>query len=335
MKQNRTLDISWRTIFKVVIALSGLYIIYRTREILIGFFFALVISILFEPAIQFLQRFKIPRVVAVVLTYGSVFLILGALVYYSSSLFVAEIQEFSRLLPQYFEKIAPPLRSLGFEAFESIEKFIQILQRTVGQASENIFKALFLVFGGALSTIFILAVAVTISLEENPALGFLTWIASDQYQNYVRSFFQRSQQRISGWFLARIISCLFVGLSSLSVFLLFDVEYPFTLGLLAAVLEFIPTIGPVITSVLAFVIVFLESPARALFVAVFLILIQQIEGNILTPLLTGRLVGLSPALVLLALVLGGKLWGPLGAVLSVPVVGIGIEFAKEFLEKTR
>jgi predicted PurR-regulated permease PerM len=64
-------------------------------------------------------------------------------------------------------------------------------------------------------------------------------------------------------------------------------------------------------------------------------LIQQIENSILTPILTKKFVGLSPALVLLSLAIGGKLWGLLGAILAVPLAGILFEFLKDFLNKKR
>jgi len=68
---------------------------------------------------------------------------------------------------------------------------------------------------------------------------------------------------------------------------------------------------------------------------VVFILIQQIENNVLSPILMKKFVGLPPVLVLLSLVVGAKLWGALGAVLAVPLFGIIFEFLKEFLEKRR
>ena len=72
----------------------------------------------------------------------------------------------------------------------------------------------------------------------------------------------------------------------------------------------------------------------ALILAVFII-IQQIEGNILTPILTKKFIGLPPVLVLISLMIGGKLWGILGAILAIPLAGIVFEFTRDFLKKRK
>ena len=107
MNGNRVLDISWGTILKVAIAFLIFYIIFLVRDILVWGIFALIISVLFNPAINFLHRLHIPRVLSVIFVYVAVFGILGLLIYWVAPMFVFEIQQFSQLFPQYFERIAP------------------------------------------------------------------------------------------------------------------------------------------------------------------------------------------------------------------------------------
>jgi len=334
MNEN-TLDISWNTILKVFVALFCFYLFYLARDILIGFFFALIISILFEPAIRFLQKLRAPRILAAALVYLGAFLLLGLLIYYSSAIFISEIRQFSQSLPQYFEKISPPLRALGFRALESTEEFLKFLEKAVEKTAENIFDALFTFFGGVFTTIFVVTVAIFLSMEENPLARLLALIVPKEYEDYVFSLFERSQEKVSGWFLARIIACIFVGLASYFIFLLFGVDYPFVLAVLAGALEFFPVIGPLISGAIVFLFIWLESTSRAIFVLIFFTLIQQIEGNIITPILMKKFIGMPPALILLALAIGGKLWGFLGAILTVPLVGILFEFSKEFLKQRK
>jgi len=116
---------------------------------------------------------------------------------------------------------------------------------------------------------------------------------------------------------------------------LFDVRYPISLAFAAGLLNFIPIVGPVVTGIFIFAIVSLDSPLMAVFVVAAFTLIQQIENNILTPALTRKFVGISPALVLFALAIGGKLWGIMGALLVIPLVGILAEFLHDFLEKQK
>lgn len=335
MNGEKVLDISWGTIFKVGIAFFGFYILYLIKDILIWFVFALIISILFNPAIDFFQKRKIPRVISTIFVYVGIFGIISFLVYATVPLFISEIQYFSQILPQYFEKTSPFLRKLGIQAFENIESFLNFLSKTLESITANIFNTIFVIFGGIFSTIFVLTIAIFLSLEEKPIEKVISLFFPKKYEAYLLSLWSRCQKRVSGWFLSRILGCLFVGLLCYLTFLLFNTKYPFSLALLAGTLNFIPIVGPLITGILIFLIISLENISKALFVLIVFILIQQIESNIFLPVLTKKFLGLSPALVLMALAIGGTLFGFLGAILAIPLTGILFEFLRDFLKKKK
>ena len=102
MEGNRVLDVSWGTILKVALAFLIFYMIFLVREILVWVVFALIISVLFNPAIVFLRKLKIPRTLSVIFIYVGIFGVLGFLIYWTVPMFIAEIQQFSQLFPQYF-----------------------------------------------------------------------------------------------------------------------------------------------------------------------------------------------------------------------------------------
>lgn len=335
MDQEKILDISWRTIAKISIAVACFYILYSVRDILIWFIFALTISMLFNPAVSFLHKRKIPRGLGVVLMYVGVFGILSVLIYLVVPIFIAEIQAFLESFPEYFEKISPPLQGLGFQAFENIESFLKALGGSLEGMADNIFSVLFNVFGGVFSALFVIVTAIFLSLEEKGVERTLMLLFPKKYEAQVLNVWSRCQKKVAGWFGARMLACLFVGLTSYIMLLLFNVEYPFTLALFAGVFNFIPYVGPLLTAVVLFLIVFPTEMFKAVFVLIAFGLIQQIEGNILSPILMKKFVGLPPALVLVSLVVGANLWGLLGAVLAIPLFGILFEFFKEFLEKRR
>ncbi len=335
MNSKEVLDISWGTILKLFLAAICLYVLYQIRDILVWFIFALIISILFNPLIDFLQRKKIPRSIGTVLVYLGFFGLFTFLIYSFVPLFLAEIKYFSQVFPEYFEKVSPLFRGLKVEAFESIENFLAFLSKTLEGAVANIFNTLFTIFGGIASTIFILTIAIFLSLEEKPVERTIYLLFPKKYEAYALSLWRRCQKGVSAWFFSRIIGCLFVGVLSTLVFLLFNTKYPFFFGLLAGGLNFVPVVGPLMTGILLFLVVVLENFWRAIFVLIAFIFIQQIENNILLPLLTKKFLGLSPVLVLMGLAIGGVLWGFLGAVLVVPLFGILYGFLREFLEKRK
>lgn len=335
MNSEKLLDISWKTILKISIAIICFYIIYVIRDIIVWFIFALIISILFNPAIDFLQKKKIPRVIGVILVYFIIFGLVSLLIWSVIPIFVHEIKYFLQSFPQYFEKISPPLRGLGFEAFANIESFMQTLEKALEAMAINIFNVLFAIFGGFFSTLFIITTAVFLSVEEKIVDRVLILIFPKKYENYALNLWQKSQKKVAGWFGTRLIASLFVGVVSYIVFLLFHVKYPFTLALFAGVFNFVPYIGSLLTAILLFIITFPAEPLKAVFVIVVFGLIHQIEGNILSPILMKKIIKLPPVLVLVSLVIGGKLWGFLGALLVIPLAGILFEFIKEFLQKRK
>lgn len=333
MNGEKVLDISWATIGKISIAVIAMYVLYLIRDILVWFLFALIISVLFNPAIDVLHKRRVPRVLAASFVYVAVFGGLILFLYSLSAMFINELQTFSQSFPKYFEQTLPVLQVLGIEPFADAESFLRATSGAVQQMAANVFNALFVVFGGIFSTIFVISVAFFLSLEEKVMGKTLSFVFHPRYESAILAMWDRARKRVTSWFATRILSSFFVGALSYLTFFLFDTRYPVSLALTAGIFNFIPMIGPLFTGILIFIIVGLESPLMALIVVAAFVLIQQVENNILTPALTKRFVGVSPALVLVALAVGGKLWGLPGAILIVPLVAIIAEFLPDFLRK--
>ena len=335
MENEKVLDISWGTFLKIAIVFLGFYILYSIKDILLWILFGLIISILFNPAINFLERRRIPRVVATIFVYVVVFAILSLIFYWIIPVFILEVQQFTQLFPQYFEKLAPPFRGLNIEAFESFETFTQALQDWLVRASSSIFGAIVSIFGGILSTVTIFAIAIFFSIEEKEVDKAMKLLAPKKDETYFLRLWERCQVKTAAWFGARALSSLFVGLITYATLRIFSIEYGAVLALFAGVMDIIPVLGPIFSGLIIIVLTALVSPAKAFLILIALVLIQQIEGNVITPILTKKMVGLPAILVLTALLIGGKLWGILGAILTIPLVGVIYEFLKDYLQKRK
>jgi len=187
------------------------------------------------------------------------------------------------------------------------------------------------------STASILTMAFFLSLEERGVENALLLLAPARYEDQIRMIFERVQKRVAGWFGARVLACLFVGIGSYIIFFLFGIKYAFILALLSGFLNFVPYIGPWITSVLLIILVAISTGSwlTVLYVLIAVILVQEIENKLLTPLLMKKMTDIPPVLVLVSLLLGARLFGFLGMIFAVPVFGIIYEFVKEFLQKKR
>jgi predicted PurR-regulated permease PerM len=122
------------------------------------------------------------------------------------------------------------------------------------------------------------------------------------------------------WLTTQLIAMVVIGVVSTVVLLILDVKAAFALGLLAGLLEFIPTVGPILSAVPAIAMGFLDSPEKALYVTIAYIAIQQLEGHILIPLLMKGGMDLPPVLTILAQALMALLFGFLGLMVAVPML---------------
>ncbi len=335
MEQQSILNISWGTIFKICLAVICLYILYLIRDIVVWFIFALVISILFNFLIDFLERKRIPRAIGATVCYFSIFVLLSFFIYKTAPIFLSEIKEFTQNLPYYLRQISPFLEKLGIQAAQNTQSLVGTLEFGLERAGQNIFNALFSIFGGVFSTIFIISLAFFISLEKGLVERILVTFSSAEHHKYLRYLLEKSKRKVGGWFISRLIGILFVGVSTYIVLTILNVEYAFILSLMAGLFDFVLIVGPILAGIIISLIVALASPIQALFVLLAFIIIQILEGNLVLPLLFKKFVGMPPALVLLALAVGGKLWGIMGAILVIPLAGIVFEILRDYLERQR
>lgn len=337
MSQEQKLDISWEAIGKLFIVIALFYIVYRAREIALWFLFGLSLSVLLEPAILFLRKIKIPKIIAIVMTYFSIFGLLGLLIYITAPIFMYELKQFSQYLPNYINEINPILDKLGINAIESYQDLTSVLMGGLEQSSKGIVNAVMAFFGGISSTVIILTISFFLSMEDKGAERFLTLISPRKYEEKIAAFFEMAQGKVAGWFGARILACLFIGIASFIVYYLFGIKYAFILALIGGVLNFVPYIGPLITAALLIVFVAVSSGSWliALYCLLSVMVIQAVENNLLTPLLMKKLIDIPPVLVILSLLVGAKLFGFLGAIFAVPAFGIIFEFSKEILERRK
>jgi len=331
----KILDVSWATILRIAVALASLYLLYLIRDILIWFVFALVISILLNPLIEGLKRIHFPRTIAAILVYFGIGLVFGYLIYQMAPFLSIELSQFSAHFPSYFDKLSPYLSGLKIEALKNFNNFSIAVERVLMKASTNIFSALGTVFGGIMSTFAIFSIAFFLSLEEKGVERVLALVSPSRHRDRVLRIWERSKRKIAGWFAVRLIGMTFVGLFTFVTCYVLNVKYSVFFGLFAGLSDIIVTLGPLFSGIIITIFILLTSVPKAIIFVLAFFLIQGIEGHILIPVLSKKFLRLPPALVLMALLIGGKLWGILGAILAHPFTGILFEFTKEFFSKRR
>jgi len=135
-----------------------------------------------------------------------------------------------------------------------------------------------------------------------------------------RRLFELLGERLRGWVKGTLMAMLAVGLLMTGALTLIGVPYALVIGLFAGIVEFIPLLGPWIGGFVAVAIAFLDDPQKAIYTLVAVLAIQQLESNVITPLVMARAARVHPFVTLFALLLFGSLFGFLGILLSVPLV---------------
>jgi predicted PurR-regulated permease PerM len=178
---------------------------------------------------------------------------------------------------------------------------------------------------GALGSI-ALIVFVGIFLAADPALyrrGVVTLVPPDS-RPAIDDALRASGSALTKWLLGQGVSMLFVGVATAVGLALLDVPGALSLGLIALVLDFVPFFGPLVSGALAVLFAFAQGPQQALYVAILALAIQQIEGNVLMPLIQRWAVALPPVLGIMAGVVFGLLFGIVGLIFATPLMVVAI-----------
>ncbi|MBA3236475.1 MAG: AI-2E family transporter [Chloroflexi bacterium] len=147
----------------------------------------------------------------------------------------------------------------------------------------------------------------------------LAYIPADRRAG-ARDAWNEVETRLGLWVRGQLILMGTVGVVTGTAYLLLGLPGALLLGLIAALSEAIPIVGPLLGAIPAILVAATVSPELALVVAALYLIIQLVEGSVLVPLVMRNTVGISPLLVLLSLLIGSTVGGLVGALLAVPVV---------------
>ena len=337
-KNQVTINISFLTIMKVIGVFLALGFLYLIRDILIIVLISIILAVALNPLVNFFQRKKIPRIASISLIYLVILSTFVFVVVLIVPVFIDQTNQMVENFPQWKEKILSTLNTIQqtsrIENFEiTSKKFLtQDLNENLAQIGQNIFFWIVNIFGGLVTFIFVLILIFYLLLESSTIKKSIQSIVPDRFQIYVDQLFFQIQNKISLWTRGQLILCLVVGILSYIGLLILGVKYALLLALIAGVCECLPYFGPILGAIPAIFLAFMQSPITALLVIALYFIIQQLENHLLVPKIMGEIVGLNPVLVIIVVLVGGELYGPIGMLLSIPIATVAFIFLKDFFE---
>lgn len=341
-KQQITITAGSWVIALVVIALA--YVLFQVRELILVTFVSIVIASSIEPAAVWAKRRNIPRLPMVILVYIISALLLAGLFYFLLLPLIGDMSSFIKTLTVYSNSVTSggilsemfQTQNLfgGFDTPVVIKELSSYLNVLSDFLSRGVFSSLALIFGGIINFVLILVLSFYLVVQEDGVGKFLKIITPLKYEQYVVSLWRRSQIKIGRWMQGQLLSSVLVMLLVYAGLVIIGVPHALLLAVLAGVFELIPLFGATLAAIPALFIAYIsDGMTMALFVAGLYIVVQQLEGHIIYPLVVKKVVGVPPVISILAFVIGGTLAGFLGVLISVPVAAVVMEFISDLEER--
>lgn len=304
---------------KLLILIIGLFFLYYIRNVVALIFVVVILVAGFTPFIKSLEKYKIPRVLAIVILYLIIFVFIGFLVYLVIPPVINQIGNFGLNLAYYEGKLNNvDLGSLTsfFRAENNLQMVTDILSKLTG----GIFNSIVNIFGGAAAALTVLVLTFYILLERDSIEKFIFTFMPKDKKEHALKVYNKISFKLGNWLRGQVILALIIGATCFIVLSILGVPYALTLAVLAGVLEIVPIIGPIIAGLAAVLVALIVGEAWQVFaVVIAYVAIQQAEAHLLVPRLMGKAVGLSPVIIIIALMIGGVLGGIVGALLAIPV----------------
>jgi predicted PurR-regulated permease PerM len=312
----------------ILAAIVMIEIIQAARGVLVWIFVAIFLALALNPAVEWLQEHGVRRRgVAVTIAYVGALLGLAALAALFVPILVDQVNNFIDEVPVYVEDLTRGRGRLGF-----LEREYQITERVREAIGEGGATRVLGLSGTALavtkSVITAIVAVVTIAfltlfmLLEGPAwMNRLYSLLPEESQPRWRAVGYDIYRTIGGYVTGNLAISLIAGIVSTLVLLVLGVPYAVALGLLVALLDLIPLAGATIAAIIVTTVGFLDSPTSGIVLLIFFVVYQQLENHVLQPVVYGRTVQLSPLVVLIAVLIGAKLAGVVGALAAIPVAG--------------
>jgi predicted PurR-regulated permease PerM len=160
--------------------------------------------------------------------------------------------------------------------------------------------------------------------------GFLQWMPAEARPRWSRMA-SDAGVKVGAWMSGQFVLCMLVGTSATIGFWIIGLPYFYVLGLICGLGEMVPLIGPIVAAIPAVLVSTTVGLNAAVITTIFIFVQQQVENNIIIPRLMQKQTGISPILVMVAILIGGSLLGVVGALLAVPTAAVIQIMVREYL----
>lgn len=313
-----------------VLALALVILLWRAAEVLLLLFAGVLLAVLLQAPTMFLaRRTPLPAGGALAVVLVGLLLVIAT----ASTLFGAQLAAVVGDLAEQIPSAVSDLRE-QLEAQPWGQWILERMPEDVGGggAGANLASGL----AGTATTVWDVAAKLVfvfftgVFLAANPDLyreGLLR-LAPDAHRPRTREVVDELGRTVRGWLLGQLVSMVIVGLLVGVGLWIVGVPAAWGLALIAGLLEFVPFVGPFLAFLPAVLLALSEGTTTTILAIVLYVIIQQLEGNVITPLVQQRTVHLPPVLTITAVFVGGTLFGAVGLLVATPLVAVILVLVK-------
>jgi len=327
------MEVSWETLWRVLTVIILALAAFLTLDVLLAIFLALVISAGLDAPVSWLERRGLPRILGTLGIFLLAILVVAILVY---TIVPLALTEFTQLLLGAKEFTTP---LFGFfktsDVITKIEGNLSQLTDALLAGSASFVGLAADFFGGVFLVISTLVLAFYLTVGRDGVEKFLMAVVPADYEDYVLDVYERTRHKIGRWLKGQMILSLGVGTGVFFGLLLLGVKYPLLLAVLSAIFEIVPFVGPIFSGATAVLVALSTSLILGFYTFILFIFIQQVENNLFVPAVMKFTTSLNPAVVLISILLGGKLFGFVGLIIAVPLAVLIQEIVDDWVQTKR
>ncbi len=332
-----------RVTIVVLLLLTLFTFIQDISGILLIFFISFLLAAALDPVVDKFQEFRIPRSVSMIIIYIVLFFLLALFISNVVSLVYVQVSGIAYSVGEWVSDlnkngamsipISASLQPYIDQFFQTVD--VQSAASQLQHAFDFIRDQLLNISIGLFNLIIVLTLTFFMTVEEASIDNFFLSIFPSRHAKYISQKMEDVKDQVGLWLRGQLFVSIVAGLLSYVGLAIMGVDYALTLSLIAGISMVIPVVGRFIAWLITFPIVFNQSPALSVWMSIYYLAIQQVENNILVPKIMNKAVGLSPIIIIFAMMVGYRYLDIIGLVFSIPIATTVAIFVRDYTQRDK
>jgi predicted PurR-regulated permease PerM len=325
----------------LVLLISAALLAWALKSILLLFAVVFLVAMVLNPIVAFLQRRRIHRGLAVALLALALVAVFALALSFLIPPLLTQVDELIRQTPKAWNRVQAQVQAFGQrypsiqQAIPEADKVLDTVGARAGDLLGLLYKSSFRIVGGLFGSVFAVLLLAFVLINPQPLVVRFLTLVPDHYREASRRTLLRLTQQMAAWARGVVINGTISAITTGLLLWFIGVQPALVFGFIAFLGEFVPMIGPVLTSIPALFVALsigVDKFGLALLVVLF---VQQVETNILVPFILGKSMELNPVSILFFTLAMSSLFGLTGAVLAVPAAALFKIVIEEFYLRHR